>query len=310
MRRRKTLKELTLKDDFMFGAVMSDENNCRRLLELVLGFPIDRVEISREKSIIYRPEYKGVRLDMYAKDGNNTHYNVEMQAVMKAGLGRRSRYYHSHIDMDLLLSGKDYSELPNTYVIFICDFDPFGQSKYRYAFRNRCAESPEADLQDGSETIFLNTMGNNREEVSDKLVKFLNYVRADLEESQKDFDDDFIRSLQENVAYIKKSRRMEEQYMLMSLLLKEAEDEARAEGRMEGLAEGRMEGLAEGRMEGLAEGRAEGLAEIIFDFLGELGNVSEELQAKIKEENDPEVLKRWNKLAARADSIEWFMSEM
>ena len=41
---RKTIQELTLKDDFMFGAVMSEEANCKRFLELVLGFPIDRVE--------------------------------------------------------------------------------------------------------------------------------------------------------------------------------------------------------------------------------------------------------------------------
>ncbi len=44
MRNKKTLKELTLKDNFMFGAVMSDENNCRRLLELILQFPIEREE--------------------------------------------------------------------------------------------------------------------------------------------------------------------------------------------------------------------------------------------------------------------------
>ena len=47
MTRRKTLKELTIKDNFMFGAVMCDEKNCRRLLELVLGFPIERVEVSK-----------------------------------------------------------------------------------------------------------------------------------------------------------------------------------------------------------------------------------------------------------------------
>lgn len=68
MRRKKQLKELTLKDNFMFGAVMMEEENCRRFLELALGFQIERVEVSREKSIVYHPEYKGVRLDVYAKD--------------------------------------------------------------------------------------------------------------------------------------------------------------------------------------------------------------------------------------------------
>lgn len=41
--RKTTLKELTIKDNFMFGAVMSDEENCRRLIELILQFPIERV---------------------------------------------------------------------------------------------------------------------------------------------------------------------------------------------------------------------------------------------------------------------------
>ena len=78
MARRKTLNELTIKDNFMFGAVMCEENNCKRLLELILGFPIERVEVSKERSMVYHPEYKGVRLDVYAKDEHNTHYNVEM----------------------------------------------------------------------------------------------------------------------------------------------------------------------------------------------------------------------------------------
>ena len=68
MGRTKRLKELTIKDNFMFGAVMMDEDNCKGLLERVLEIQIDRVDVSKEKSIVYHPEYKGVRLDVYAKD--------------------------------------------------------------------------------------------------------------------------------------------------------------------------------------------------------------------------------------------------
>ena len=78
MKRKKQLKELTLKDNFMFGAVMMEEENCKRFLELALGFPIERVKVSKEKSIVYHPEYKGVRLDVYAKNEHNTRYNVEI----------------------------------------------------------------------------------------------------------------------------------------------------------------------------------------------------------------------------------------
>ena len=105
MRRKHRLKELTIKDNFMFGAVMMDENNCKGLLERVLEILIDRVEVSREKSIVYHPEYKGVRLDVYAKDECQSHYDVEMQVKRKTALGKRSRYYQSQMDMELLLSG-------------------------------------------------------------------------------------------------------------------------------------------------------------------------------------------------------------
>lgn len=119
MGRTKRLKELTIKDNFMFGAVMMDEDNCKGLLERVLEIPIDRVDVSKEKSIVYHPEYKGVCLDVYAKDEKQTRYNVEMQVERKPALGKRSRYYQSQMDMEMLLTGEDYTELPNIYVIFI-----------------------------------------------------------------------------------------------------------------------------------------------------------------------------------------------
>ena len=36
----------------MFGAVMSDPENCRELLEMILGISIDRIEVSKEKSMV------------------------------------------------------------------------------------------------------------------------------------------------------------------------------------------------------------------------------------------------------------------
>ena len=105
---RKTLQDLTIKDNFMFGAVMSVEENCIGFLELVLGIEIERIVISKEKSIVYHPEYKGVRLDIYARDENNTRYDVEMQVKSGDALGKRARYYHSQMDTECLASGVEY----------------------------------------------------------------------------------------------------------------------------------------------------------------------------------------------------------
>ena len=99
MSKLKTLNELTIKDNFMFGAVMCNEEICREFLEMILGFPIESVTVCKEKSMVYHPEYKGIRLDVMANDENNTHYNVEMQVKKEPALPKRNRYYHSQIDM-------------------------------------------------------------------------------------------------------------------------------------------------------------------------------------------------------------------
>ncbi len=284
-RKKRKLQELTIRDNFMFGAVMSDEENCRRLLELVLDIPIRTVKVSKEKSIVYHPEYKGVRLDVYAEDEEHTHYNVEMQVARKQELGRRSRYYHSQIDMELMLSGADYAELSDSYVIFICDFDPFGEKKYRYTFQNLCMEDRGLSLRDGSTTVFLNTRGENREDVPEALVRFLKFVRTDAEESTKDFGDGFILRLQDTICGIKSSRKMEERFMILEEMLKDER--------------------AEGRAEGIVEGKAEG----ILLLLQELGTVSDELEERIMSEKDPVTLNKYLKCAARVNSVEEFVHE-
>lgn len=294
MARRKLLKELTIKDNFMFGAVMCDEVNCKGLLERILNIPIERVEVSKEKSIVYHPAYKGVRLDVYAKDEQGTHYDIEMQALQKPTLERRSRYYHSQMDMEFLLSGEDYDRLPNSYVIFICDFDPFGKKKYCYTFETICQEDKNLVLQDGRKSIFLSTEGENDEEVSKALIKFLKFVKADLAESEKDFEDEFVKRLQNSVKHVKESREMEENFMLFQELLKEE----RAEGREEGRAEGRE------------EGRAEGLVNSVLMILEFKGSIPQSLHDKIINEKDLEVLGQWVKKAAKAESIAQFLEEM
>lgn len=86
--KKQRLENLTIKDNFLFGAVMMNEDNCKGLLERALDIKIDYVRVSREKSIVYHPEYKGVRLDVYAKDEAQTCYNIEMQVTKKKSAGK------------------------------------------------------------------------------------------------------------------------------------------------------------------------------------------------------------------------------
>lgn len=278
----KSLQELTIKDNFMFCTVMGDEENCRGFLEMILQFPIGQISVIQEKTFLYHPEYKSVRLDVYAKDENNTRYDVEMQIVKRKAIGKRARYYHSHIDMNLLRKGVKYQDLPNAYVIFICDFDPFGEGKYCYTFESRCLEDTNLDMQDGCISVFLNTHGKNDADVSEELVKFLQFVKADLTNSTRDFGDNYVKNLQKAVLSVKQNREQEERYMLFGELLEEEFD----------------------------KGKAEGKAESVLEILNELGEVSTELKELILSQSELDVLKYWVKLAAKVDSLEQFIREM
>ncbi len=282
MKKRKTLQDLTIKDNFLFGAVMSVEENCKGFLEMVLGFPIARVVVNKEKSLVYHPEYKGVRLDIYAEDENHTHYNVEMQVRKKKALGKRSRYYHSQMVMEALANGEDYETLPDTFVIFVCDFDPFGEHLYCYTFGNECKENKKVRLDDGSCTIFLSTKGENEEEVPPELVRFLKFVTADLEESEEDFQDELVKQFQETIRNIKTDRKMGERYMIFEEMLREEKQ----------------------------EGRLETKREDILELLEDLGTIPDELRDRIAGIENLEDLKILFKIAVRADSFHTFEEKM
>ena len=243
---KRCLSDLTIKNDFMFGAVMINPENCKEFLERALEIEIDRVDVSREKSMVYHPDYKGIRLDVYAKDENNTCYNVEMQMTKKPALGRRSRYYQSQMDMDILLSGREYAELPDSYVIFICGFDPFGERKYRYTFQMQCKESNQTPLEDGRRIVFLSTCGENEDEISKELLAFLKFVKADLKES----------------------REMEERFMTLEEMLKDE----RKEGLKEGTVKAQKRIVSKMLSKGLSDEEIMGLCDISLEELENFKN--------------------------------------
>ena len=195
---------------------------------------------------------------------------------------------------ELLQSGSSYSDLPDSYVIFICDFDPFGERKYRYSFIPNCQECPTARLKDGSRTIFLSTKGENPDEIPGELRSFLEYVSADLEASAKDFGDAYVKSLQRSVTLVKQNREMEQRYMILQ----------------EMLSAERSEGYAEGEQKGELKGQRKERTANILTLLEHKGAVPEVLRSKISEETDLDVLEQWFAFAIESDSVEEFKEKI
>ena len=122
----KPLEELTLMDDYMFGTVMRDTANLKPLLESILNITIvdiDFVEPQKTEKEGYLSH--GIRMDLYVKDSHGQIFNVEVQTSDQKNLPKRMRYYQSVIDVDILSPGDDYNDLKQSYVIFICNYDPY-----------------------------------------------------------------------------------------------------------------------------------------------------------------------------------------
>ena len=277
----KTFQELTIKDPFMFAAAMSNEEQCKTFLSIVLGMEILHVSVVTEKTISYHPEYHGVRLDVLAIENNTKRrFNVEMQVKDNKNLSKRSRYYHTQLDMNALLTGIDYNELPDTYVIFICDYDPLGDELYRYTIVNRCDENGKV-ISDGNHTIWLSSKGNNASDEPKELVDFLEYVENP-DDSKETEEDSFLKSLKAQIAEIKKDRDWETRYMLF----KEMMEDERAAGR--------------------AEGISVGIISSILTILSSKGKVDASLQEFVSNQRDEKILKQWLTMAASSDSVAEF----
>ena len=257
----------------MFAAVMMQKDNCKQFLEMLLGIKIERIVISYEKTLIYNPNYKGIRMDVYAKDEKNTRYDIEMQIANKE-LGKRTRYYHSQMDMDILASGHDYKRLPSAYVIFICNFDPFGKEKYCYSFENRCMQDFSLSMGDESRSIFLSTVGKDSENIPAELKAFLDFVKTDTSENNTKTDDAYVKGLQQSIRSVKESKEMERSFMTLEELQEWAKIELSRE--------------------------------YVLELLESLGMISEALEKRIMSEEELEVLKVMVKAAAKAESLQQF----
>lgn len=199
----------TIKDNFIFGAVMQNPQKCKALLECILKIKIREIRYPElEKTIKKTYWSKGIRLDVYVEDEENTIYNIEMQATNKKELPKRMRYYQGMIDLNVIDKGQDYSRLKQSYVIFICDYDEFGLGRHIYTFENVCKEYPQLTLKDGTIKIVLNTKGT-ADDVSEDIKELLHFFGGDEPKS------DLTRMLDEEVKSVKSSEKWRRDFMLL-----------------------------------------------------------------------------------------------
>ena len=268
----KDFDQITLKDDFMFFSVMSDKELCKELLERILDIKIKKlVYVAGQDTKKDSYDGKGVRLDIYTEDSENTVYNVEMQAGKSTNLPKRSRFYQSAIDLNQLHAGMDYDALKNTIVIFICTFDIFKKDFLKYTFKNICIEDKELVLNDATTKVFVNTTAPlDDKNLNPKLASLIKYINSET------ITDEYTKKLDEAVRIKRRSADWRVKYMKYELNL--------LESRREGIEEGKREGRQEG------EEKLSNLMNLLyrehrFDDMGQVASDEEYRQKLYKEYN-------------------------
>ena len=192
----KPIEELTFTDDYMFGYVMRNKEICKGIIERLLKIKIDKIEYPElQKSITPHYESKGIRLDVYVLDSSRV-FDIEVQNILDDDLPTRTRYYQSMMDIDLLLKGKKYSELKESFVIFVCKEDFFDEGLPCYTFSNLCHEKPTLELGDKTHKIIFNAgafskendlermVSNNRSGKDARLMESLEFSKKILKENK------------------------------------------------------------------------------------------------------------------------------
>ncbi len=228
-------QNLNLSNAFLFAAAMTEPENCRLMLEMILGREISdagSLKVHTEHMVFFNTDYKSVRLDVYISENSaesEVEYDVEMQASAEGAIAQRSRYYQAVMDATTYRRGSYYGQMKPNYVIFICTYDPFHRGLYRYSYENLCKEDGYP-LEDGTYKIFLNTKGRNPEDVPKELVAFLQYVEDSSQACAETLGSSQIRQLNDNIMQLKRDHTWEDRFMTVGELI---EDEAKkAEQRM------------------------------------------------------------------------------
>ena len=117
---------------------MKNREAYENTLSIILDEPDLRLtEVKVEQVVLNRLGKRAIRLDAWAKSGDNRQFDMEMQNDSKKdSLPKRSRFYQGLIDTPVLKAGKEirYKSLPSTDIIFITQEDIFGKNLAKYTF--------------------------------------------------------------------------------------------------------------------------------------------------------------------------------
>ncbi|MDE7339992.1 MAG: PD-(D/E)XK nuclease family transposase [Lachnospiraceae bacterium] len=271
--KKKSVAEYHLTSDLFAGKVFEDLKASQELCRILLQNDKLVLRSVKTQYVIRNLKKHSVELDILAEDVERNFINIEIQMYQENAPFRRSRYYLSSIDMDILEKGKPYQSLPDVTIIYLTKNDFIGDKRGCYDI---CRKSNGQDVTMCLENGLHEKYYNLEYPTDDMRVnELLWYFRH----SDPFYETENFPGIVERVRFFKIK---EEGVTIMC----EIADRIRREGKIEGKIED------------------------ILELLRDLGKVPKRLIELISRETNLEQLSRWHKCAAKARSLAEFEARM
>ena len=213
------IQKFCLMDDAFMSKVFED----KKCTELVLRIILDRDDLVVDhvncQLDIKDLQGRSIRTDILAHDSKNVIYNIEVQNDDAGADPKRARYNSSLLDANITEAGDKYSQLKETYIIFITKNDVLGKGKFK----------------DEAHIIYVNSSIQDETKLGKLMQDFWCKRGEDM-----NYD-----VLAERVSFFKEKK---EGVNEMCEILDEVKEEGKNEGRLEGRLETLIELVGDGTL--------------------------------------------------------------
>ena len=174
-RKKLTVEEIVSRlrpiDDIFFHKLVEKDGFCEEILQTILEKDSIRlVEVIPQKCL-RNIVVKSVAIDAFCKDAEKKYYNIEVQRKNNDNHQKRVRYNGSNIDTYITEKGIKYKNLPESYVIYITEFDMFKKGKTIY-YVKRIIEETKDVLHNGYNEIYVNVKIDDGSDVAELMKIF------------------------------------------------------------------------------------------------------------------------------------------
>ena len=126
------------------------------LLRIILKNDKIKVKEVKVQNFIQNLYGHSAQMDILAEDETGVYFNVEVQRSDEGAPAKRACFYSSLLDSSLLKAGRQYEELPVTYVIFITENDVLQGNLPLYDI-DRVIKQNGAEFGDGTHIVYVNS---------------------------------------------------------------------------------------------------------------------------------------------------------